>query len=67
MYVNKRSELSLIKEAFEQAGANCYRTRIKCECDQPSSRNSRDGIIVAQFDGVILEVVRCRGCVKTKI
>ena len=62
MYVNKRSELSLIKQAFEEAGVTCYRTRMKCDCEQPSSQNNRDGLLIIHFGRVILEVIKCRGC-----
>lgn len=32
MYVEKRSDLTLLKKAFELTDATCHRTRLKCGC-----------------------------------
>ena len=64
LYVNRRSELSALKEAFEAAGATCYRVRIDCGC-HTSQNDRRNGLIVLSGGQLILEVVRCRGCANT--
>lgn len=61
-YVNKKSELTLIKTAFEQAGFRCYRVRTNCSCT--GQDNSRNGILVIDGDTVRLEVARCKACTK---
>lgn len=67
MYVEKRSELTLIKEAFELMGAKCYRTRLKCGCEaRKGADNNRDGLLVVMCNTVMLGVIRCRGCAKKK-
>lgn len=62
LYVNKKSELTLIKSAFEQAGFRCYRVRTNCRCT--GRDNSRNGILVIDGDTVKLEVSRCKACAK---
>lgn len=62
-YVNKKSELTLIKTAFEQAGFRCYRVRTNCSCT--GRDNSRNGILVIDGDTVRLEVARCKACAKS--
>ena len=62
LYVNKKSELALIKTAFEQAGFRCYRVRTNCSCT--GRDNSRSGILVIDGDTVRLEVTRCKACAK---
>lgn len=61
-YVSKKSELTLIKTAFEQAGFRCYRVRTNCNCTVRD--NSRNGILVIDGDTVRLEVARCKDCTK---
>ena len=61
-YVNKKSELTLIKSAFEQAGFRCYRVRTNCSC--MGRDNSRNGILVVYDETIRLEVVRCKACTK---
>lgn len=61
IYVSHRCELSTLKEAFEAAGATCYRVRIDCEC-HTSNDQRRNGLIVLSGGQLILEAVKCRGC-----
>ncbi len=60
LYVNKRSEASLLKHAFEAVGFRCLRVRIFCECKDQG--NIRHGVIVLDGDRVILEIRRCKDC-----
>lgn len=64
-FVNKRSELTAKKEAFEAKGLETYRTRIDCNC--PSPKNRRNGVLVISKTGQLqATVIRCKGCVIQK-
>ena len=64
MYVNRRCELTALKEAFERCGAKCYRTRIECKCEpRKGADNRRNAVVVTYNERVILEIIRCNGCV----
>ncbi len=62
LYVNKKSEISMLKHAFEMAGFRCYRVRTDCSCT--GRDKSRNGILVIDGDTVRLEVARCKACAK---
>lgn len=62
LYVNKKSDASMLKHAFEAVGFRCLRVRTFCDCRDQG--NIRDGIIVLDSDKVILEIRRCKGCAK---
>ena len=61
-FVNKRSELTAQKKANETLGMDVYRTRLECDC--PSPRNWRYGILVVEHTRheVIQKVIRCKTC-----
>lgn len=66
-YVEKRSDLTLLKETFELTGATCHRTRLKCGCEvRQAADNNRDGVLVVKYDTVVLEIIRCKGCAKKR-
>jgi hypothetical protein len=63
IFVNRKSELTTAKEAQEALGNDVYRTRLKCNCQKEFNR--RNGIIVIDLTGHILEhVIRCKACAK---
>ncbi len=62
IYVNKKSEASMLKHAFESVGFRCLRAKIFCDCQDQG--NIRHGVIVLDGDKVILEIRRCKGCAK---
>ncbi len=62
LYVNKKCELSLIKRAMTCVGFRCLRVNTRCECQGMGNR--RDGIIILRCDQVMLEVTRCKNCVR---
>lgn len=64
LYVNKKSEVSLLKHSFEEAGFRCLRVRTFCECRDQG--NIRAGVIVLKGDRVVMEIRRCKSCVKQK-
>lgn len=64
VYVNKKSEASMIKHAFEAAGFRCFRVKTFCDCQDQGNR--RDGVIVLDRDKVLLEVRRCKSCFKQR-
>nr|DAE92461.1 MAG TPA: hypothetical protein [Myoviridae sp. ct7CH26] len=64
MYVEKRSDLTLLKKAFELTDATCHRTRLKCGCK--GADNNRDSLLIVKYDAVVLEIIRCKGCVKKR-
>lgn len=64
LYVNMKSELSLVKRAYEAIGFRCYRVRTECQCSQKGQGNLRDGLIVLNGDRVLVEIIRCKGCTK---
>lgn len=50
-YVEKRSDLTLLKETFELTGATCHRTRLKCGCEvRQGADNNRDGVLVVKYE-----------------
>lgn len=59
-YVRLKSELSQLMHLAENDGADCYRTRMQCNC--PPCQNRRDGIIVIRGEQVVGRVVRCKVC-----
>ena len=62
MYVEKRSDLTLLKKAFELTDATCHRTRLKCGCKAyKGADNNRDGLLIVKYDAVVLEIIRCKG------
>lgn len=61
IYVNKKSEITMIGKAFETAGFRCLRIISACDCHQPGSGNRRNGMIVLDGDKLLVEIVRCRG------
>lgn len=62
-FVSLKSELTAAKEANELRGFDVYRTRLKCNCQKEF--NHRDGIIVIDLTGHVLEhVIRCKACTK---
>lgn len=64
LYVNKKSEVSMLKCAFEAAGSRCFRVRTECECQNQGNR--RDGLIILDGNKVLLEVRRCKDCFRTR-
>lgn len=53
MYVEKRSDLTLLKKAFELTDATCHRTRLKCGCKAyKGADNNRDGLLIVKYDAV---------------
>lgn len=62
LYVNKRSEMTLIGKAFEAAGVRCFRVRTTCGCQDQGNR--RDGLLLIDGDRLRVEIVRCRECTK---
>lgn len=62
IYVDKRSDASLLKHAFEAVGFRCLRVRTFCECRELG--NIRAGVIVLNGDRVLMEIRRCKGCAK---
>ena len=62
LYVNKKSEASMLKHAFEAVGFRCLRVRTFCDCRDQG--NIRAGVIVLKGDRVIMEIRRCKGCAK---
>ena len=67
MYVEKRSDLTLLKKAFELTDATCPRTRLKCGCKAyKGADNNRDSLLIVKYDAVVLEIIRCKGCVKKR-
>ncbi len=60
LYVEKKSDLSLVKQGLETAGLLCYRVRTVCQCKDRG--NQRDGIIVIRRNTVWGHVVRCKAC-----
>lgn len=62
IYLNKKSEISALKESFEMSGAHAYRTKVSCDCND----GSRQAIIVEKDDKVILKAIRCKGCAGRK-
>lgn len=64
-YVSRKSEITDAKETNELRGFDVYRTRLKCNCQKEFNR--RDGIIVIDLTGHVLEhVIRCKACVNRK-
>ena len=60
MYVEKRSDLTLLKKAFELTDATCHRTRLKCGCKAyKGADNNRDSLLIVKYDAVVLEIIRC--------
>lgn len=65
--LNKKSELSLVGKAFEEAGFKTYRVRTECECEsRKGADNRRDGMLIVDGDRIILKIVRCRTCAKNR-
>lgn len=62
VYINKRSEMTMIGKAFEAAGFRCLRVRTECNCQHQG--NLRDGLILIDADKLRAEIIRCRGCTK---
>ena len=60
VYVNKKSETSMLKHAFEAAGFRCFRVRTECDCQDQGNR--RDGVIVLDGDKALIEIRRCKDC-----
>ena len=59
MYVEKRSDLTLLKKAFELTDATCHRTRLKCGCKAyKGADNNRDSLLIVKYDAVVLEIIR---------
>lgn len=60
-FVNKRSELTAAKEAFEAKGLETYRTRLDCNC--PAPKNRRYGVLAISKTGQLqATVIRCKAC-----
>lgn len=64
LYVNHRSDLTLVMNCFEGVGFRCYRVRLRCDCHEGDPR--RDGIIVINGCTVKATVIRCRSCTKAR-
>ena len=64
VYVNKKSETSMLKHAFEAAGFRCLRMKTLCDCQDQG--NNRHGVIVLDGGRVVLEIRRCKECFKRK-
>ncbi len=62
IYVNKKCELTMIGDAFQELGYRCWRVRTQCDCDKINQGNRRDGILVTSGDALLAEIVRCKGC-----
>lgn len=60
IYINKKSEVSMLKHAFEAAGFRCFRVSTRCQCQ--GIGNIRQGMIVIDGDKVLLEIRRCKDC-----
>lgn len=59
VYVNKKSEASMLKNAFEAAGFRCLRMKTFCDCQDQG--NNRHGVIILDGDKVVLEVRGAKG------
>lgn len=62
-YVNRKSELSVIKQRMELKGYQVYRTRLYCGCKNVGNR--RDGIIIVKNETIMYYVMRCKACVRS--
>lgn len=62
IYVNKRSDMTMIGKAFEAAGFRCLRIRTECEAEHRTKGGDprRHGILVLNNDRVILEITRSK-------
>ena len=60
VYVNKKSETSMLKHAFETAGFRCFRVRTECDCQDQGNR--RDGVIVLDGDKALIAIRRRKDC-----
>ena len=62
-FVNRKSELTEAKEAFEAEGLEVFRTRIHCNCKP--EQNRRYGILAVNSSSMLVyRVIRCKGCAK---
>lgn len=64
LYVNKKSEASMLKHAFEAAGFQCLRMKTFCDCQDQG--NIRHRVIILDGDKVLLEVRRCKDCFRRR-
>lgn len=65
-FVNRKSELTEAKEAFQAEGLEVFRTRLHCNCKP--EQNRRYGILaVDSSDMIVCRVIRCKGCTKTAL
>lgn len=65
-FVNRKSELTKAKEAFEAEGLEVFRTRLHCNCKP--EQNRRNGILAVNSSNMVVSmVIRCKGCVKTAL
>lgn len=64
VYVNLKSELTVVKSVLETIGFNVYRTRTECNCSP--GQNRRDALIaIHQGDeSYNVKVIRCKTCTK---
>lgn len=61
-YVEKRSELTYVKDHPMTDRCEHYRIRTTCEC--PAPHNHRSGLLVIDNGFVLAKFVRCRSCKK---
>ena len=63
----KTQRFDITQKAFELTDATCHRTRLKCGCKAyKGADNNRDSLLIVKYDAVVLEIIRCKGCVKKR-
>ena len=61
-FVNKKSELTIKKEAHEALGLEVLRSRLHCNCKP--CQNRRYGILIINNETVVARVILCKQCAK---
>lgn len=60
----KRTDLSIIMRTAWQM---CRATGVTCGCKAyKGADNNRDSLLIVKYDAVVLEIIRCKGCVKKR-
>lgn len=62
LYVDKRSDLTYLKDHPMTNSIECYRIRTTCDC--PTPHNHRSGLLIIDNGLVLAKFVRCRRCRK---
>lgn len=63
-FVNKKSELTTKLNEYASTTCEVLRSRMACQCQLPSPRNKRYGIVAIVNNTVIAKVIRCKACTK---